>query len=366
MHTVHPTLLIGPSDWQSERMPESEFTRRIDTLWQVHPTATRAIVYGSPRHHAELAYLTNLVPKLEAAVALLTRDTEPKLFLGGGPNMVGAAKPLTWISDLAPLRSGQAVGQTAVAGISAYKIVVIGGGAMPTAFRQSMNEAMGGEATDATADVWKQMAAKSSHEMAAIVGACGVLHAAVAAIDQSKHTSVTTAVLAGERAANQAGAQDVRILFSRNGGRTLEPFVTRVNETADPFQVYVAVRHLNYWAEGFAHLSARPNAAKSKAMDVLKRVLIRMRAGIPTRDIANLIESSIRSDAPHPVTMHSCLNTIGLGLEEAPYTDAGETIEAGNVYSLKAGLQNVAGQHAIVSATVAVHKGGNDVLWISP
>src|SRR5258708_32928171 len=84
VHTVHPSLLIGPSDWQSERMPESEFTRRIDRLWQAHPTATRAIVYGSPRHHAELAYLTNLVPKLEAAVALLTRDTEPKLFLGGG------------------------------------------------------------------------------------------------------------------------------------------------------------------------------------------------------------------------------------------------------------------------------------------
>jgi hypothetical protein len=229
-----------------------------------------------------------------------------------------------------------------------------------------VNEAMGGEAPDATIELWKQMATKSPHELAAIVEACAVLRTAIEAIDQSKHTSVTTAVLAGERAANAAGAQDVRILFSRNGGRTLEPFVTRISEAVDPLQIYVAVRRFNYWAEGFAHLSARPNTAKSKAMDVLKRALIRMRAGIPTRDIANLIESAIRSDAPHPVTMHSCLDTIGLGLEEAPYTEAGLGLEAGNVYSLKVGLQNVAGQHAIVSAMVVVHKDRNDVLWISP
>src|SRR5947209_11146193 len=106
-------------------MPREEFARRIDALWRAFPEAPCAIVYGSPRHHAELAYLTNLVPKLEAAVALLTRNTEPKLFLGGGPNMVGAAKPLTWVSDLAPLRSGQAVGQAAVAGTSAEKVIVI-------------------------------------------------------------------------------------------------------------------------------------------------------------------------------------------------------------------------------------------------
>ena len=54
-------------------MPKEEFARRVETLWRCAPAATHAVVYGNPRHHAELAYLTNLVPKLEAAVALLAR-----------------------------------------------------------------------------------------------------------------------------------------------------------------------------------------------------------------------------------------------------------------------------------------------------
>src|SRR3954452_25589943 len=101
---MHPTLLVGPSDWQPEHMPKAEFLRRIAAVWQRCPDASRALVFGNSRHHAELAYLTNLVPKLEPAVALLSRSDEPRLFVGGGPNMLGAARPLTWIEDDVPLK----------------------------------------------------------------------------------------------------------------------------------------------------------------------------------------------------------------------------------------------------------------------
>ena len=43
MLTAHPTLLIGPADWQPERMPETEFSARIETLWRSVPQAARAI-----------------------------------------------------------------------------------------------------------------------------------------------------------------------------------------------------------------------------------------------------------------------------------------------------------------------------------
>ena len=86
MLTVHPTLLIGPSDWQPERMPQEEFARRIDGAVAERSRRRRArSSTAAPRHHAELAYLTNLVPKLEAAVALLSRTGEHRLFVGGGP-----------------------------------------------------------------------------------------------------------------------------------------------------------------------------------------------------------------------------------------------------------------------------------------
>ena len=40
-------------------------------------------------------------------------------------------------------------------------------------------------------------------------------------------------------------------------------------------------------------------------------------------------------------------------------------IEPGGVYSLRVGLSDERG-HAIVSAMVAVHEQGNEVLWSSP
>ena len=105
MFTQHPTLLIGPSDWDESRAPSAEFERRIDALWTAFPTASQAIVFGSAAHHAELAYLTHFVPKLEPGIALLARDGNHKLLFGGGPNMIGAMKPLTFIADMAPLNA---------------------------------------------------------------------------------------------------------------------------------------------------------------------------------------------------------------------------------------------------------------------
>src|SRR5882672_9000718 len=168
-------------------MPREEFARRIDALWRMFPKASCAIVYGSPAQHAELAYLTNLVPKLEAAVALLTRAGPNKLFLGGGPNMLGAARPLTFITELAPLRGGQAMGQQ-VAEDRDGDILLIGAGAMPIEFRDSLLDAIGNDdaITDATQALWSLMRRKSSHELAAIREACVTLNAAVAAIDAAR------------------------------------------------------------------------------------------------------------------------------------------------------------------------------------
>src|SRR4029450_13707337 len=81
-------------------MPKDEFTRRIDALWRAFPEAPCAIVYGNPAHHAELAYLTNLVPKLEAAIALLARDGEHEIYLGGGPNRLGSPKPRPSVGEI--------------------------------------------------------------------------------------------------------------------------------------------------------------------------------------------------------------------------------------------------------------------------
>src|SRR5262245_34519338 len=139
-------------------MPQAEFEQRIAALWRVCPAASCAIVYGDRVHHAELAYLTNLAPKLEAAVAVLSANGEHAIYVGGGPNMIGSALPLTWIKELMPLRDGKSIGQRAVelGGARTAAPILIGSGYMPTHLRQAIIDGIGGDepVQDATQQLW--------------------------------------------------------------------------------------------------------------------------------------------------------------------------------------------------------------------
>jgi hypothetical protein len=232
---------------------------------------------------------------------------------------------------------------------------------MPTASRRGLDET----ASDATPQVWAQMRRKSSFELAAIREACATLRAAMAAMgkDQRSGAGVTAAVLAGERAANECGAQDVRTLFSVNAGRTLQPFETLVERAVDPLQVYIAVRQFNYWAEGFSSLAQRPSPVAEKAAALLSTVVATIKHGGTAAAIAEIITTERRPYCIHPVTEDAFATSLGITLEEPPFTSLGATFEAGEVHSLKIGLTDGAEQHAVVSAMIAVREGGSDVLW---
>jgi Xaa-Pro aminopeptidase len=367
MLAMNSTLLVGPSDWDAARMPKAEFVARAGAFWRDNPPASGAIVYGDRVNHAELAYLTNFTPKLEAALALIPRDGAPQLLVGGGVNMLPAARPLTFVEDLRPLRN---VGNT-VAKWSHEQgggaPVLIGGGFMPYALHQEIAAALSGEMDDKTAELRRLMGRKSARELAAQRATCAALDAAVATMRaaQGAGADVTAAVLAGEQAANRRGAQEVRTLFSLDGGRTLRPFDTLVERAVDPLQVYVAVRKLGYWAEGFAVLTASPHPCAERAHAVLRSAVARMQAG---EHCAELARSIAQEGLPlHPITTEVVGNAIGLALEEHPVISTGcdNAIEPGGVYSLRVGLSDPRG-HAIVSAMVAVHDWGNEVLWFSP
>ena len=366
MLTSHPTLLIGPSDWDAEVMPRDEFAGRIDALWRAFPEAPCAIVYGSPAHHAELAYFTNLIPKLEAAIALIMRDGNHEIHLGGGPNMLASAKPLTWIEEIKPLRGGQAVGRRALEARVSFPGVplIIGDGYMPTALHQGIDEALGERALNATAQVWALMRHASWYEISAMRESAFALNGAMIAIAEARKAGAgaTEAILAGEREANRRGAQDIRTLFSLDRGRTLQPFMTKIETPVDPLQVYVAARRFNYWTEGFLLFSDHrlPVAAKSK--ELLRQALAAIRPGTRPADVAELINAGSKPYRAHPVTAHACISRLGLALEEPPQTKLGATLESGDVCSVRAGITNGT-EHAIVSAMVRVRDGGTDMLW---
>ena len=140
--------------------------------------------------------------------------------------------------------------------------LLVGADYMPQALRRTITEALGGEAAaiDATPQVWSQMRRKSRHELSAIDAAMKTIGAARTAMREAlaSGAGVTEVVLAGERAAGAAGAQDVRTLFSLDGGRTLRPFVAQTKQVTDPLLAYLAVRRFNYWAECFPMFTTRP------------------------------------------------------------------------------------------------------------
>ncbi len=374
---MHPTLLVGPADWDPARMPREEFLARISALWSLcDETVAGAIVYGNRCNHAELAYLTNFTPKLEPALALIPREGEPRLLVGGGINMLPAAKPLTWVEDILPLKGAKQVLAAWLSEIAGRRLpaggrlLLIGGAAMRSALHQEILGALrtGVAPEDATARLWSLMRRKSVQEMAAIRDACATLAAAVAALGEAKRSGagVTAAILAAEHAAHRRGAQDVRTLFSRDGGRTLEPYSVPVDEAVDPLQVYVAVRQTGYWVEGFLALADYSHPPSERSRAALRAVIAIAKAGTSYRELERAIAAAASPYAPHPITLHAFATSIGLASEEPGRPSPEEALAAGGVYSLRVGISDARQGAAIVSAMIAINEAGNDVLWSAP
>ena len=316
MHTMHPTLLIGPADWDERRLPREEFDARTAALWRDHSQAGGAIVFGDARDHGALAYLTNFTPKLEPSIALIAREGPPQLLVGGGVNMIPAAKPLTFVDQLLPLRNAGATAEQWARGLAeGSRILLIGGDAMPYAMRRNLANALGSAAPldDGTASLRAQMRRKSARELALIREACMALDAAVVALAaaQSAGQGVTDAVLAAEHAAWRCGAQDVRSLFSLDGGRTLRPFEVPIAQRVDPLQVYLAVCHTGYWAEAFVLLAGAAHPAAEAARTVLRQAIAQVRPGATYTELADHLAAALRPGIVHPAVRAV---TVSLGL----------------------------------------------------
>ena len=207
------------------------------------------------------------------------------------------------------------------------------------------------------------MRRKSPSELAAIRDACGSLNKAMKAIHQAVRVGgdVTIALLSGERAAIDSCVQDIRTLYSPDGGRTLRPFEALDHRHSDPLQIYVAVRKFNYWAEGFACVSNESQPAASLAALLLDNALSAIKPGVPLAQLSKILAVGTPYRV-HPVTQGALVSPIGLSLETPRDR---RRFEPGEVYSVRAGLTDGAEQHAILSAMIAVRDDGNEVLWRS-
>jgi hypothetical protein len=368
MQTMHPTLLIGPSDWDARQIPRSEYDERLAALWRDHESAGGAIVYGDSRNHAALFYLTHFTPKLEGAIALIPRRGEAQMLIGGGPNMLPAAKPLTFISALAPLRDAAKTAADWADLNGETSLVLLGGNAMPNRLRRALNLALGSAARieDGDAALQARMRRKSPGEMQILRASCATLDAAVAALHDAARSdkSITDCILAAEHAALERGAQDVRSLFSLDGGRTLRPFDVPIAARTDPLQAYIAVRHGGYWAEAFVRITAQHDELQTKAESVVHAMAAEAKPGTSARRLREIIEEGRGGLRVHQLADRTCGSSIGLSLDEALLLTADDpALERGGIYSLRAGFIDAAGAGAIASAMVHVTGNGPQLLW---
>jgi hypothetical protein len=365
---MHPTLLIGPADWDAARWPREEFVGRLAALWQDHPDATGAVVYGNPSDHAALTYLTHFTPKLEAAVALLPRRTEPRLLVGGGLNMLPAARPLTFIGDVELLRGVASAAEWAGA-FREGSCVLIGGDAMPYDLRCAFEAALRPEARVTYGDerLRARMRNKSPRELAALRIACGTLEIAVTALRKAfqSGSGVTRAVLAAEHIALQSGAQDVRSLFTSDRGEMLRPFDGLITQHFDPLSVYLAVRHDGYWAEAFISLSDEANPIQGRAQSTVDAMVAAVRPGLSSADLWHIIEKYRGDYDHHPLIQFSFGSSIGLALDEQILLTRsdGAKLAPGEVYSLRVGFHERNRSSAIASAMLIVTETGHSRIW---
>lgn len=368
MQTMHPTLLVGPGDWDPQQIPRKDYDDRLAALWRDHEGAGGAIVYGNSRDHAALFYLTHFTPKLEAAIALIPRRGEPQMLIGGGPNMLPAAKPLTFISALAPLRDAPKSTIDWARGLDAgSRLVLIGGEAMPFDLRRRLEQGLGTRLEDGDPLLQTRMRRKSAREVEILRQSCLTLDAAIAALRDTvrKNKSVTDCILVAEHTALQRGAQDVRSLFSLDGGRTFRPFDIPIAQHAEPLSVYLAVCHGGYWADAFVRIAAQDDALERKAARILHAMVAAAKPGLPVSDLHRIAEMNRGACRLHPLADREFGSSIGLSVDELPLLtpDSTATLETGAVYSLRAGLVDDARMGAVVSGMVLVTDDGPQVLW---
>ena len=348
--------------------PKAEFAARIDAFWEtVSDAFAGVLIYADPRHNAELAYFTNYIPRLEPALALISRKGDPIMLPSDPPNMWSAAKRVTWVENFVPLKKLNEALPAWRTGPNGGPITTLGFDAMPPGLHRNIAEALSGIAQpDATPQARMLMRKKRPREMTAIRAAAETLRSTTDALAKAQRSgaNAANASLEAERAGLKAGAQDIRILYSVDGGRTLRPFAELSSAVAEPLVAYIAVRRHGYWADAFVTISGKPSAVYGKVKAALQDLVSHAKDGAVIGDLASAANSALAPFSPHAMTAGGIGSSIGLALEESPLSvGSGDTLREGGVYSLQLGASDGDKVHALVSALVAINKDGAEILW---
>lgn len=363
MQTMHLTLPVGPFGWENNPLNESDFRDRIEALRSIMETKrwSGIIVFGDIPECGLLTYVSNFAPRLSAAFAFIPLTGEPAILSLDGGRMVNAGRETTWIKDVNPAGdiAGQfqewldGLGNGARIGLACFDI-------MPAALFDQISALTGiSSGEDATALVGGLTRRKSSAELDIIRANCVILKNAATAAAKAFGDGVgaAAAVIAGESTARNAGAQDVRSLYSVDSGQSFRPYQGLDAADDDPSIIYMAIRARGYWVDGFITLGNGAGAHRTAAR-ALEDIIAAVGTGISVGDLPQA--------GSHPLLAGSLGCGIGVSVEEAPRLDKeSQKFQVGDVVSVKVGLSDGYAGYGWASGIVSVGEEETDVFWQS-
>jgi hypothetical protein len=367
MRVAQPAVLVGNYDWSEDLLPRAEYDARLkQVLGKLDSGLAGLVIYGNKVENAALAYISNFAPKIESAIALVTKDGKVRIHAAGSPQMMVNAKRLTWVEDVRPQRdAAKHVAEWAEEAAGQGPIGFWTSEAMPADLQPKIEAALGNrKLVDVTASLNALLREKSPVALKLSRDASSVLAKAVDAMkDRFNGESGRECATAAARVAADAGAQDTRILISLGKGGTPTAIDYPEGGKFDPLLAYIAVRYAGYWAEGFVTLTTMTHDTVTRTQAALKAMLATAKAGTTVSALRDAAKSALGDIPVHPAARDVAVG-VGLMLEEIEAEPSGVSkLEAGRVYSLRAGASKSLSDNALMSAMVLVKEGGVDVLW---
>ncbi len=365
MHTTHPCIMLGSYVWDADTLPDDEFDIRFAQLraeMAKHDWAG-VLVYGDAREHQALAWLTNFIPRMRWAMALIPAKGEPRILVSVTARDIPAMKTMSFVKDV---HSGwewkwfegfveklPANGALATIGFDLVTPVLYG----------QVEKSLAGKFTLVEADRVLAEARKTHRprETAILRAAALVADAAGASFVAAWRAGkdVENAALAAETTARNRAAQDVRTLVSRDGGRTLEPYRARFDDKPAALLGYIGLKYQGYWAEQFVGAAPAGRRVAQRARAALDAVLMNFKAGATANALHEQARAALGELPLHPVLAGSLGHRIGLSANEGlDLRVGGASIAPGIVYALRVGGYDAAEGGAIATAMAHLHADG--------
>ena len=381
MQTMQPSVTIGSYSWAQDRLPYDEFALRHDALRAAMERNGWAAVlaFGDVREHAALAYLSNFIPRVRWAMALLPRTGDARLLCAMSTRDLPAMRTLTWIADV---RSGmgpeweKSFGPwfERFDGAGPLRVGTLGFEQMAPVLYQAVCRSLGERFSLHRAEAILAIPPprKRPRELTMMRASCKLLQQATNIFVERWRLSgePETAALEAERAARSLAAQDVRSLISLDGGRTLVPYLGRFEKRAGPLLGYLAVKVMGYWADSFITVDDRRTTASHRTAAALDALIANVRPGLRAGELYGKATDALAPFPLHPVLGASVGHGIGLSLNEQPElcAAADSALVEDGVYTLQVGAAgaDAAAGNALMSAIVRNRATGAEVLLRSP